>query len=51
MPCAAFLRGVGELDVRCGTGAAALRDDVARTAFTLAALGGDTQLKLNLLET
>lgn len=51
MPCAAFQGVGGELDVGCRAGAAALRDDVARAAFALAALGGDTQLELNLVKT
>lgn len=51
MPCAAFQGVGGELDVGCGTGAVALRDDVTRATFALAALGGDTQLKLNLFKT
>ncbi len=50
MPCAAFLMGIGELDVGCRAGAAALRNDVARAAFALATLGGDTQFELNLFK-
>ena len=41
----------GELDGGCGAAGAALRDHVTRAAFTLAALGGNTQFKLNLVKT
>jgi hypothetical protein len=50
MPCAAFQGGIGELDVCCGAGAVALRDDVARAAFALTALGGNTQFELDLVK-
>lgn len=51
MPCAAFPRIGGELDVCGRAGAVALRNNVTRAAFTLAALGGNTQFELNLVKT
>jgi hypothetical protein len=40
----------GELDVGRRATAAALRDDIACAAFTLSALGGDTEFELNLFK-
>ncbi len=41
----------GELDVGGRANGTALRDNVTRAAFALAALGGDTQFKLDLVKT
>ena len=49
MPCAAFQKVAGELDVGCRAGAA-LRHHIPGTTFALTALGGDTELKLNFFE-
>ena len=41
----------GKLDVGAGADGAALRHHVPRTTFALAALGGNTELELDLVET
>ena len=50
MPCAAFKKVAGELDVGCRAGAA-LRHHIPGTSFTLTALSGYTEFKLNLFKT
>ena len=49
MPCAAFQKVAGELDVGGGA-SAALRHYITGTTFALAALGSDTELKLNFFK-
>ena len=45
------MRGGVVVDGGAGAARAALGDDVAGTGFALAALGGDTQFKLDLIKT